>query len=312
VKTKLFASLLPQRSKTTLADVSTGSSTVTRLALPLALVLLSIATACSSEKADYATEASSGVQTFRAPQGEAGKAAQSFAYNHFLQVEMASEFVEPRFARARDRCLQDTSLSCTLLSASINSNESEYGYAGSRAQLDVMLPGDKVDAFEEGLTERLPEEGEGDPKVAARSTSAEDVTREAANLDQQIQQLSDYRDRLVELSKRSNLTAAELIQVAGELSKTQSTLDQLLAQKNDVSARVSMQKITVYLSGRVTADPFRPIARVLTNSLDLFLDSVADALRFLIQVVPWLPVVAAGLFLVSWLWRRFRRSRAST
>ena len=41
------------------------------------------------------------------------------AYRHDLTVALAPDRVEPHFAAARDRCLTDAALTCTLLQSSI-------------------------------------------------------------------------------------------------------------------------------------------------------------------------------------------------
>jgi len=53
----------------------------------------------------------------------------------------------------------------------------------------------------------------------------------------------------------------------------------------------------------------RPLALVTRSALDLLIDSSADALRFVIMILPWLPIIAVGLVLIGWLWRMMRRSR---
>ncbi len=222
---------------------------------------------------------------------------------------MASANVAVRFDLARERCLKDPVFRCELLASSINMGD-EHTETPPSAQLTVKLPHNEVDAFEARLIEALPNEAVGEVIVRARSTTADNVTQQVANLGRRMAQLTDYRDRLTTLTKRGDVRSAELIQIAGELSKVQSDIEQVTAQQRDMADRVSKERLTVDLGEREGSAALRPLARVWRSSLDLLIDSSADALRFLIMILPWLPIIAVGIAFVPWLWRMMRRSRA--
>jgi hypothetical protein len=233
---------------------------------------------------------------------------QDFSYNHFLSVAMGRDSIKPRFERAQDRCLHDAKLDCTLISASINAADNGE-YAGPSAILVVSLPHDRIADFERDLL--APVAGEGAATVRSRSTTAENVSGESADASRKLAQLTDYRDRLAALAKRPGLSVDDLIKVESELSKAQGDLDDAVSQKNSLGERVAKERLSVSLEMRPGVDDaFRPVGRVWRSSVQLFGQSTASALQFLIQVIPWLPLIIGALFLVRWLWRIARRRPA--
>jgi hypothetical protein len=232
----------------------------------------------------------------------------NFSYNHFLSIAMDAAFVSPRFKRARDLCLTDKSYSCELLASNFNQGN-EDGDVASSAQLTVMLPHDKVDAFAEGLIAPIGEESASSVKIRARSTTAENVTQQVTDVGRRLTQLTDYRDRLTALSKRSDVRAAELIQLAEALSKVQAEIDAATAQQRDAEGRVAKERLTIELAEREGANVLRPITYVLNSAGSQLIDSAASALSFLIRSLPWLPIAAAAIMAIAWLWRRVRGAR---
>jgi hypothetical protein len=233
---------------------------------------------------------------------------QFFAYSHVLSLVMSHDSVKARFDKARDKCLKDAALKCTLIGASISDEAvPSYGTGGALARLVVALPHDQVAAFEEALMQALPQDGSQKLVVASHSTSAENVSNAVSDTDRKIVQLTTYRDRLAALAKRSDLGVADLMKIEAELSKVQGDLDAALAEKRDLAERAGKEQLTVSL--QETQDRTAPLARVWRNAGDTLIDSSADALGFLIRALPWLPVVGAGVLFVSWLWRLRRRKK---
>lgn len=280
-----------------------------RVAIVCAASLL-VLSACSERKQELPAYEVMGPVREAAVDATASTPAQLFSYAHAISVQMPESSVQDRFARARDLCVGDAAIGCKLLSASMNgSGENEYSV--SRGQLDVMLPHDQVEPFKAKLLELVEGEADGDVDVMSSWSSAQDVQQEASDLAQRIKQQTDYRDRLTEILKRPNLSVADLIQATETLSRAQATLDQLTSQSQNVTDRIAKERLTITLSGRIDPDPFRPLTRVFDDAGTVFIDSVAEAIEFTIRIIPWLPVGAAFMLLVSWLWRRFRQRRTA-
>ncbi len=229
--------------------------------------------------------------SLRAPAGEDN---QVFSYTHMLSLLLPHGGVKQSFEKARDACLHDAALGCKLIAANINT-----GLSADEASLSVALPHDKVAVFEKMLTQ-------GDVTVQSRTTSAENVTTQAADNERKVAQLTAYRDRLAALLKRSAISVADLMKVEAELSKVEADLGAALAEKRDVSERIARELLTVSFSEREAA--MAPIARAFSNAGDTLTQSTANAVEFLIQIVPWLPIVLGGLWLLRWLWTRRKKA----
>jgi hypothetical protein len=229
------------------------------------------------------------------------------AYSHQLVIDTAPQSVEPRFERARDRCLAADS--CVLLDATIST--SDFGRsARPHASLTVRLPHDAVAPFEAALLEPLAGQGASDASLRSRTTSAEDLTAAITDMDRQLRQLTDYRDRLTELAKRADAKIEDLVKVESELSRVQSEIEALSGQQRKLDERVATEKMTVDL----TTSPGdggigRPIAEVWREGGAVLGENAASALRFAIGAIPWLPLVALVALLARYLrpilgWRR--------
>jgi hypothetical protein len=238
-----------------------------------------------------------------APESEATvPAQQAFSYSHSWNVRMPRGAVSPRFLRARDACLKDTSLSCRLVSANITSGE-DSGYTS--ASLDVQLPHAKLDGFEKALLAPVTGEKTGDAVMVSRTTQAQSVETAASDTARKLAQLTAYRDRLADIAKRSNLSVDDIIKVEAERARVQGDLDAAAAQERDLTNGIARESVSIQLYERVT--PVGPLTQTLRSAGDTLADSSASALRFTIAAVPWLPILAAGIFLVSFSWRLFRR-----
>jgi hypothetical protein len=230
--------------------------------------------------------------------------AQQFSYRHVWSLEMAKDTISPRFERARARCLQDKTLNCRLVSANI-STDNGASFSFTSADLEVLLPHDKIGVFEKSLSAPLPGRNDDRVIVQSRSTHADSVENEAGDATRKVSQLAAYRDRLALLARRPNLSIEDVIRLEAEQSRVQEGLDDAIGKQRDLNEGVARERVNVMLSERpgITG----PIAQVWRNAMTLLIESTASALQFTIQVIPWLPIVGAGIYLASWLWRLFRR-----
>ena len=235
----------------------------------------------------------------------------AFAYAHAIRLEMERAAIRPRFERARDACLQDATLNCTLVSATISIDEN-VNYPSSYAQLVVLLPHDRMEGYSDGLLQPVNGEPAGSARLRSRSTQAGNVTNQIADVDRRLTQLTDYRDRLTVLSRRADAKTDDLIRLASELSSAQSNVEEWAGRQRDVSARVAKERMTIYLSERPAfGDSFRPLRVAARGGVAIFSESAGEALTFVIAAIPWLPIFALALFVVARLWRAFWRRRAA-
>ncbi|MEJ0028274.1 MAG: DUF4349 domain-containing protein [Rhizomicrobium sp.] len=227
--------------------------------------------------------------------------SQQFSYSHAWTVEMARAAVAPRFRRARDLCLKDRALDCKLVTANLTSGDDGY----VSASLAVQLPHAGLEAFERALLAPVAGEAAGDAAMTSRSTQAQSVETEAGDAGRKAAQLSAYRDRLAEIAMRPNLAIDDIIKLEAERARVEDDLDTARTTARGLNAGIARESVTVQLSERIV--PVGPFGRMLQNAGDVLAENAAGAVLFVIAAIPWLPILAAGIYTVSWLWRLFRR-----
>jgi len=237
------------------------------------------------------------------------RATAKLAYSHDIAIEMADDRVAPRFERGRTACLEDPTLNCNLLEASITVGNANAGVRAN-ARLSVRLPHASVQRFQTLLLEPLPGEGSNEPSLRRSSTTAEDLTLEMADLDRRLAQETDYRDRLTVLSRRTDAKVDDLIKVQQNLSEVQSSIEGMAAQSRDMTRRIDTELLNISLSAyEPLTNASSPLGQAWRESARALGESTASAFLFVVVLLPWLPLLAlGGLALVS-LWRFIRMVR---
>jgi hypothetical protein len=237
------------------------------------------------------------------------QSGESYVYDHNVTVSMASEHIKARFERARDRCQNDPALKCKITSASFRL-VGEPNAPLPIANLSVALPHDAVAPFEEGLLALLPGEDKDDVVIRARNTNAQNVTNQVRDIEARLAQLVNYRDRMMELSKRGGAKTDDLIKIEGEISRTQSEIEQIEGQRRDLAERIAKENLSIAFEPQSTvSDAFQPVRDVWQESLRVMGSSAAAALGLIVAIIPWIPLFLGAYFLVRWLWRRARRAK---
>jgi uncharacterized protein DUF4349 len=230
-----------------------------------------------------------------------------FSQQHTLTVTMPHDSVAARFERARDACLKDVSLHCTLTSASLNVNTTVG------AEIQVALPHDKVAVYEQRLLARLPQDGAGKAEIASRSTATQNETQSHADIDRQLAQAIAYRDSLEALAKRTTLTVDEVIKIHTELQQAQEAVETAQASKRASDTKIALETVDITLE-ELTAPPVptSPFADFWKNAGDGLAASTADMLLRIVNALPWLPLIAIVWIALARLYRRTRRRAAPT
>lgn len=237
---------------------------------------------------------------------EQAQSGESYVYDHNLTVSMASEFIRARFERARDKCQNDPALKCKITSASFRLI-GEPDAPLPVANLSVALPHDSVAPFEQALMEALPNENKDDVLIKARVTNAQNVTNQVKDIESRLAQLTNYRDRMMELSKRGGSKTDDLIKIEGEISRTQAEIEGIEAQRRDLAERIAKENLSISFEAQSTAsDALQPVRDVWQNSLRVLGGSAAAVLALIVGILPWIPVFLLGFFGIRWFWRRVR------
>ena len=234
------------------------------------------------------------------------QSGESYVYDHNLTVSMASDFIRARFERARDKCQNDPALKCKVMSASFRL-VGEPDAPLPVANLSVALPHESVAPFEQALMELLPNESKDDVLIKARVTSAQNVTNQVKDIESRLSQLTNYRDRMMELSKRGGAKTDDLIKIEGEISRTQAEIEGIEGQRRDLAERIAKENVSIAFEAQSTAsDALQPVRDVWQNSLRVLGGSAAAVLALFVGILPWIPVFLLGFFGVRWFWRRVR------
>jgi hypothetical protein len=176
------------------------------------------------------------------------------------------------------------------------------------AHLTVALPHESVPVYERALLDPLPGEGKSDVFVKARTTKAQNVTGQVQDIEGRLAQLTNYRDRMMELSKRGGKTE-ELIQIEGEISRTQASIEQIEAQKRELGERIAKENVSIAFDAQSTvSDALQPVRDVWQGSLRVLGQSGAIALAVIVGSLPWIPVVLLFMLGFRWFWRRVVRA----
>ena len=231
------------------------------------------------------------------------------AYTHNLAIEMADEMVAPRFERGRDACLDDQSLNCNLLEASITVGNPNAGIRPT-ARLSVRLPHDSVTRFKSLLLEPLPNEAPGEPSLRRSSTNAEDLTFQISDTERRLAQAIDYRERLTVLSKRGDAKVDELIKVQETLSEVQGSIEAMTVETRQLNTRVDTELLNISLSAyEPLTSVASPLGSAWRDAARALGESTASAFLFVVVLLPWLPLMALGGLVLVWLWRFLRKGR---
>ena len=235
--------------------------------------------------------------------------APKLAYSHSMSLEMAAANIEPRYDRARTSCLNDATMGCVLVHASIERGDPQSGTSPS-ATMTVRLPHDKIAAFEQQLLSPLPGEAKGQPILRQSTTDAEDLTYAIADGERRLQQAEDYRDRLTELAKSSQAKVQDLIQIEEKLSEVQSQIEQLTADQRQLNQRVDTEVLSIELDAVASiAQVQSPLAEAWRNAGRVLGESAANAFTFTVSALPWLPLIALLVWIALRLWRIVRGHR---
>jgi hypothetical protein len=241
-----------------------------------------------------------------APAQPSGGLAQQFTYSHSWSLLLSHAALTRHFEAARDACLKDKALDCKLVSANL-SNDGDT----AQAQLSVLLPHASLDRFEHLL--RNPRAGEtaNDVRLTSRATRAESVENAAADSKRKVAQLSAYRDRLADIAKRPNLSVDDLIKLEAEQARVETELDEALAEQRGIDSGLARESVDVSMVEQ-TAPPPSQMAQTLGEAGATLGASTANMIIFVIGALPWLPLLAAGIWalvrLVRFAWRRKPRA----
>ena len=114
------------------------------------------------------------------------------------------------------------------------------------------------------------------------------------DIESRLSQLTNYRDRMMELSKRGGAKTDDLIKIEGEISRTQAEIEAIEGQRRDLAERIAKENLSISFEAQSTAtDAFQPVAEVWQDSLRVMAASAAAVLAFIVAHHPVDPALRA-------------------
>ena len=176
----------------------------------------------------------------------------------------------------------------------------------------VRVPVDRFESFT-GAVSRLGE-------VRRNHVGTQDVTEEYFDLEARIRNKQEEEKRLVKHLSASTGNLKDILDVERELSRVRGEVEQMQGRLRFLSNRADLSTVTINATEWKDYKP--PVAPTYSTQISrTFFRSVENLGTFftslslvLVALIPWIPVIALGLFLLRWLLvrRRQKSSRAGS
>ena len=212
------------------------------------------------------------------------------SYEHSVSIELPADALSARMAALRSACTQGVHGRCSLLEYTENAGE----YASGRMQMRLVP---------EAVEPMLAGAADGGQSTR-RSTRAEDLSVAVADNARERDRLSLQQQRLDALAARTDLSVAEHLQLARELSALEAerlSAERIAAQQ---SLRLETNLLTLeFQAGAPSASRGSALGEALSESLDNFVDGLIEAIEVIAYALPYV-LLAFPLALLGWaLWR---------
>jgi hypothetical protein len=220
----------------------------------------------------------------------------SLAYEHTVEVELGRDLLSPRMKQVQAACAARTEFACVLLDVSF---DAQLGVPSGRVSMRL------APAAVDPLIETAAQDG----RITARSTHAEDLAEPVADTDRQLALLSSHRDRFAEFMKSKELKVEQLIAVSKELATVQVQIDALNTQHANLRRRIDTETLTISFAPPQQAygEERTPVRDALRSFSGDFKGAIAQVIRFIAVLLPWLVLIIPGLLLGRLLWRALAR-----
>jgi len=226
---------------------------------------------------------------------DADKALKRFiAISHRIVVETP----ESDLVNAYESVLKfSKSIRCEVLNSRVVSQTSS---SPPRGELALRIdPGD-LDKFFGFLKKSA--------TIVEHTTESEDKTAEAVDVEAQLKNRTELRDRLRSLLSKSSASLKELVELERELSDVQTQLDSTSTRRKVLANET--EKVAVQVEFRAkssVAGVFAPIGDAFRNSTSVLSESLGALVIFISAIIPWLVLIIPAIWIIAKLLRR--RSR---
>lgn len=210
------------------------------------------------------------------------------AETHNMQIQTPYDALQTRFQRDYAKCIE---LGCEVYSSNV---QLEQG-----GQINARIAPEKLGAYLDFLAD-------GPGKILNHSVSADDQTVAYSDTKAQMDNLLALRERLKGLlASRETAKIQDILAIEQELTRVQTEIDSR-TQRLRILEQIS-DMATVNLSYNVEYRPIEAqqhsLANTWDNTVNNFYDAVDNVVRFIGGVLPWLPIVFGGFWLVIRMFR---------
>jgi hypothetical protein len=218
------------------------------------------------------------------------------AYEHTVSIELAEADLASRVRAIQAACTTDKQFACTVLEVSVRSADQMPS-----GMLRLRLAPGGVDALIAAASKG--------GKIIERMTHAEDLAQPVADNERQLSMLTTHRDRLMQFMNDRSLKVDQLITVSKELASVQSQLETVSSDQANLRRRIDTELLNFRLSvpWNVIVAAHTPVADAVQSFRTDFIDAVAQVIRFVAALIPWLVVIMPGLILLRMFWRAIGR-----
>jgi hypothetical protein len=227
---------------------------------------------------------------------EQHRTTDSLAYEHTVSIELSKALLPTRVREIQGACQTDKQFGCTLLDMSVHSAEDI-----PNGSIRIRLAPAGVEAFI-GLASQ-------NGKVTARITHAEDLAQQVGDTERELTLLTTHRDRLSKFMEDKSLKVEQLIAVSKELAAAQTQIESASTVQANLHRRIDTNLLTLNLSipQNVALAQRTPIRDAFSSFGSEFTEAIAQVIRFVAVLVPWLFLIIPGVVLIRLFWRGIGR-----
>ncbi len=222
------------------------------------------------------------------------------AYSYNMAVEAPAAQINGLFEQHREACLAAGANVCQVINANL-SNQVADRVSG---RLQIRAFPDWLETFR-GTVAADAEAADG--RLISETTSAEDLSSPILDTRARLSAQTALRDRLQVLLETEGASVEELIRVERELARVQGDIESATSRLRYLERRVSMSVLAVNYSSEPV--PFRsatvnPVVAAFNDFFDIIADGLADVIRVIAAILPWLLLIIPAIYLLRWMWRR--------
>ncbi|WP_428960192.1 DUF4349 domain-containing protein [Xanthomonas oryzae] len=246
---------------------------------------------CAKHQAEMAADGGAAAPAPPTAQGNA------LAYEHDVRIELTADQIGQRIAAIRSACQDAQFGGCALLAVDQEGGRDPSGRVSVRPAPDGIEP----------MVQLAGQHGD----VAARSTRAEDLAQQIADIGLAQARLQTEHARLLELQQRRDLAVTDLLALSKRLAEIEAEAQQPQQQAAQQQRRVRTQLLTLDFrsTGGEQGRGGIEIAEAVADVGEVFSSSVAFVIRAVAALLPVAVValIAGWLLLQAWRWRARRR-----